>query len=135
MCSTLSRVGAPSGEQGGELPLSPCGASCGGAASQGTVACWTGVFQVQAGPRAGTGVRASGGSGGLRCRACPEQLSDVPGSTGSSGQGAPHLPSLPPSVSQAFSFFPKSLFLLLVLYLSYLFRILKIPNLNDTWLG
>ena len=35
----------------------------------------------------------------------------------------------------SFSFFPKSLFLLLVLYLSYLFRILKIPNLNDTWLG
>lgn len=55
MCSTLSHVGAPSGEQGGELPLSPCGASCGGAASQGTVACWTGVLQVQAGPRAGTG--------------------------------------------------------------------------------
>ena len=48
--------------------------------------------------------------------------------------GSPHLPSLPPSVSQDFSFFSKILFLLLVLYLSYLFRILKILNLNDTCL-
>ena len=56
------------------------------------------------------------------------------GSADSAGQGAPHLPSLPPSVSQDFSFFSKILFLLLVLCLSYLFRILKILNLNDTCL-
>lgn len=62
-----------------------------------------------------------------RCLLCP-------GSTGSAGQGAPHLPSLPPSVRQDVSFFSKILFLLPALYLSYLFRVLEIPNLNDTCL-